>query len=144
LFLYQTVLEFNYACLSHEHQLSDKDREIESFKQNEEENSRMVDRANSVLSRMREAEARVLALDIANTDLAAKLESGKNAYLAAIDNENRARAELLACEEKLRKLEEGQAALLADARREERRKVRAQFKDFTSKYQSFYAESEEV
>lgn len=104
----------------------------------------MVDRANSVLSRMREAEARVLALDIANTDLAAKLESGKNAYLAAIDNENRARAELLACEEKLRKLEEGQAALLADARREERRKVRAQFKDFTSKYQSFYAESEEV
>ncbi|AEE82355.1 hypothetical protein [Arabidopsis thaliana] len=125
-------------------ELSDKDREIESFKQNEEENSRMVDRANSVLSRMREAEARVLALDIANTDLAAKLESGKNAYLAAIDNENRARAELLACEEKLRKLEEGQAALLADARREERRKVRAQFKDFTSKYQSFYAESEEV
>ena len=71
MFLYQTVLKFNYAFLSHEHQLSDKDREIESFKQNEEENSRMVDRANSVLSRMREAEARVLALDIANTDFAA-------------------------------------------------------------------------
>jgi len=130
--------------ISHEDQLSEKDKEIESFKHNEDENARMVDEANSVLSRMRAAEARVLTLEISNTDLSAKLKLGKNAYLTAIDNENRSRAELLACEERLKKLEEGQAVMLHAARQEERRKIRAQFVDFCSKYGNFYTESNEV
>jgi len=104
----------------------------------------MVDEANSVLSRMRAAEARVQTLEISNTDLSAKLKSGKNAYLTAIDNENRSRAELLACEERLKKLEEGQAVMLHAARQEERRKIWAQFIDFSSKYGNFYTESDEV
>ncbi|KAG7636095.1 hypothetical protein ISN45_At02g006950 [Arabidopsis thaliana x Arabidopsis arenosa] len=142
--LNEAVQEFNYAFISHEDQLSEKDKEIESFKHNEDENARMVDEANSVLSRMRAAEARVQTLEISNTDLSAKLKLGKNAYLTAIDNENRSRAELLACEERLKKLEEGQAVMLHAARQDERRKIRAQFVDLSSKYGNFYTESNEV
>ncbi|KAL9299236.1 hypothetical protein AtEden1_Chr2g0230271 [Arabidopsis thaliana] len=142
--LNEAVQEFNYAFISHEDQLSEKDKEIESFKHNEDENARMVDEANSVLSRMRAAKARVQTLEISNTDLSTKLKSGNNAYLTAIDNENRSRAELLACEERLKKLEEGQAVMLHAARQEERRKIRTQFVDFSSKYGNFYTESNEV
>jgi len=104
----------------------------------------MVDRANSVLSRMRAAEAKVQTLEISNTDLSAKLESGKNAYPTTIENENRSRAELLACEERMKKLEEGQSVMLHAARQEEKRKVRAQLTDFSSKYGTFYVLSDEV
>ncbi|KAL9285769.1 hypothetical protein AtEden1_Chr4g0277871 [Arabidopsis thaliana] len=138
------VQEFNYAFLSHEDQLFEKDKEIESYKQNEEENARMVDRANSVLSRMRAAKAKVQTLEISNTDLSAKLESGKNAYPTTIENDNRSRAELLACEERMKKLEEGQSVMLHAARQEEKRKVRAQLTDFSSKYGTFYVKSDEV
>ena len=52
----------------------------------------MVERANKVLKRMKDAKMRVQELEVINIDLTAKLESGKNAYLAAIENENQAQA----------------------------------------------------
>jgi len=93
---------------------------------------------------MKAAELQVQKLEVNNIDLTAKLEFGKNAYLDAVDKETQARADLKACEEKLKKMEEGQAALIVAVRTDERRKVRAQFHDFSSKYGNFFKESEEV
>jgi len=103
-----------------------------------------VEKANKVMNRMKAAELQVQKLEVNNIDLTAKLEAGKNAYLDAVDKETQARADLKACEEKLKKREEEQAALIAAARTDERRKVRAQFHDFSSKYGNFFKESEEV
>ncbi|KAG7625232.1 hypothetical protein ISN45_At03g014830 [Arabidopsis thaliana x Arabidopsis arenosa] len=138
------ILEFNSVFCSHEDQLSDKDSELDSFRRNEDENAHTVERASRVLKRMKDAELRVQELEVSNIDLMAKLEVGKNAYLAAVDNENQARAELKVCEEKLRKLEEEQAAKIDVARKEERKKVKARFHEFSSKYGNFFRESEEV
>ena len=137
------ILEFNSVC-SHEDQLSDKDVEIESFKRSEDENAKAVEKANKVLQRMKNAELQVQKLEVDNIDLSAKLEVGKNAYLTAVENETQARAALKACEEKLKKLEEEQAGKINAARTDERRKVRAQFHDFSLKYGNFFKESEEV
>ncbi|VYS68377.1 unnamed protein product [Arabidopsis thaliana] len=138
------ILEFNSVFCSHEDQLSDKDSELDSFRRNEDENAHTVERASRVLKRMKDAELRVQELEVSNIYLMAKLEVGKNAYLAAVDNENQARAELKVCEEKLRKLEEEQAAKIDVARKEERKKVKARFHEFSSKYGNFFRESEEV
>ena len=104
----------------------------------------MVERANKVMNRMKNAELRVQSLEVSNIDLTAKLEAGKNAYLTTFDNETKARVKLKICQEKLKKLEEEHAAKLAAVRKEERQKVRAQFHDFASKYENFFKESEEV
>ncbi|KAG7610946.1 hypothetical protein ISN44_As05g030640 [Arabidopsis suecica] len=121
-----------------------KDSELDSFRRNEDENAHTVEKANRVLKRMKDVELRVQELEVNNIDLMAKLEVGKNTYLAAVDKENQARAELKVCEEKLRKLEEEQAAKIDIARKEERKKVKARFHEFSSKYGNFFWESEEV
>jgi len=130
----QLILEFNSVFCSHEDQLSDKDSELDSFRRSEDENAHTLERASRVLKRMKDAELRVQELEVNNIDLMAKLEVGKNAYLAAVDNENQARVELKACEEKLRKLAGEQAATIDVARKEERKKVKARFHEFSSKY----------
>jgi len=140
----QLILEFNSVFCSHEDQLSDKDVEIESFKRSEDENAKVVEKANKVMNRMKAAELQVQKLEVNNIDLTAKLEAGKNAYLDAIEKETQARADLRTCEEKMKKMEEEQAEMIAAARTDERRKVRAQFHDFSSKYRNFFKESEEV
>ncbi|KAG7648208.1 hypothetical protein ISN45_At01g031770 [Arabidopsis thaliana x Arabidopsis arenosa] len=117
---------------------------LTAFRRNEDENAHTVERASMVLKRMKDAELRVQELEVNNIDLMAKLEVGKNAYLAAVDNESQARAELKVREEKLRKLEEEQAAKIDVARKEERKKVKARFHEFSSKYGNFFRESEEV
>ena len=86
------ILEFNSVVCSNEDQLSDKERRLDSFRRNKDENAHMVERANKVLKRMKDAKMRVQELEVINIDLTAKLESGKNAYLAAIENENQAQA----------------------------------------------------
>ncbi|VYS52427.1 unnamed protein product [Arabidopsis thaliana] len=138
------ILEFNSVFCSHEDQLSNKDVEIESFKRSEDENAKAVEKANKVMNRMKAAELQVQKLEVNNIDLTAKLEAGKNAYLDAIEKETQARADLRTCEEKMKKMEEEQAEMIAAARTDERRKVRAQFHDFSSKYGNFFKESEEV
>ncbi|KAG7636248.1 hypothetical protein ISN45_At02g008860 [Arabidopsis thaliana x Arabidopsis arenosa] len=142
--LFQLILEFNSVFCSHEDQLSNKDVEIESFKRSEDENAKAVEKANKVMNRMKAAELQVQKLEVNNIDLTAKLEAGKNAYLDAIEKETQARADLRTCEEKMKKMEEEQAEMIAAARTDERRKVRAQFHDFSSKYRNFFKESEEV
>ena len=137
------ILEFNSTFYSHEDQLSDKESELDSFMRNEEEKAGMVERANKVMNRMKAAELRVQSLEVTNIDLTAKLESGKNAYLAAVENEIKAKSELKACKERLKRLEEEQTAIIAAIRKEERRKVWAQFLEFSSKYWSFSKDSEE-
>ncbi|KAG7640864.1 hypothetical protein ISN44_As02g008980 [Arabidopsis suecica] len=138
------ILEFNSVFCSHEDQLSDKDVEIESFKRSEDENAKAVEKANKVMNQMKAAELQVQKLEVNNIDLTAKLEAGKNAYLDAIEKETQARADLRTCEEKMKKMEEEQAEMIAAARTDERRKVRAQFHDLSSKYGNFFKESEEV
>jgi len=140
----QLILEFNSLFCSHEDQLSDKDSELDSFRRSEDENAHTVERASRVLKRMKDAELRVQELEVNNIDLMAKVEVGKNAYLASVDNENQAGAELKVCEEKLKKLEEEQAVKIDVAKKEERKKVKARFHEFSSKYGNFFRESEEV
>ncbi|KAL9281089.1 hypothetical protein AtEden1_Chr5g0115981 [Arabidopsis thaliana] len=117
------ILEFNSTFYSHEDQLSDKESELDSFMRNEEKKAGMVERANKVMNRMKAAELRVQSLEVTNIDLTAKLESGKNAYLAAVENENKAKSELKACKERLKRIEEEQTAIIAAIRKEERRKL---------------------
>nr|AAD03368.1 unknown protein [Arabidopsis thaliana] len=138
------ILEFNSVFCSHEDQLFDKDVEIESFKRSEDENAKAVEKANKVMNRMKAAELQVQKLEVNNIDLTAKLKAGKNAYLDAIEKETQARADLRTCKEKMKKMEEEQAEMIVAARTDERRKVRAQFHDFSSKYGNFFKESEEV
>lgn len=86
----QLILEFNSVFYSHEDQLSDKDSELDNFRRSEDENAHTVERASRVLKRMKDVEPRIQELEVNNIDLMAKLEVGKNAYLAAADNENQA------------------------------------------------------
>jgi len=121
----QLILEFNSVFCSHVDQLYDKDIEIESFKRSEDENAKAVEKANKVMNRMKAAKLQVQKLEVNNIDLTAKLEARKKTYLDAVDKETQARADLKACEERLKKMEEEQAAMIAAARTDERRKVRA-------------------
>ncbi|AEE32631.1 hypothetical protein ISN45_At01g043070 [Arabidopsis thaliana x Arabidopsis arenosa] len=112
------ILEFNSVFYSHEDQLSDKDSELDNFRRSEDENAHTVERASRVLKRMKDVEPRIQELEVNNIDLMAKLE--------------------------LRKLEEEQAGKIDVARKEERKKVKARFHEFSSKYGNFFRQSEEV
>jgi len=136
-------VEYNSVFCSHEDQFSDKDSELDSFRRSEDENAHTVERANRVLKRMKER--RTAGPGTRGEQYWPHGETGgRYAYLVAVDNENQARAELKVCEDKLRKLEAEQTAKIDVARKEGRKKVKARFHEFSSKYGNFFRESEEV
>ncbi|KAG7552153.1 hypothetical protein ISN45_Aa06g027590 [Arabidopsis thaliana x Arabidopsis arenosa] len=146
----EIMLEYNTSFSCHESQLfpineldglrvrvGELEEEIRRLRETEEENAKVVAKANEIRERMSDAEARCNLLEVKNTDLSEKLKSGKNMYIDACDKIASLEAEVKRSEEWCKVAAEKRDEELAAARKDERKRLREHYSGLISKHETY-------